>query len=283
MMSPTENRTLRVLRVVAITVVVVGASLRFGGLGGRVVWIDEAGTLQRVSGYWLSDLERELFDGRVHTMDEFEKFQRVSHDRGIASIVEGLAREEAPWPPLYFVLLRVWAGVFGDSVSALRLFSACASLLVFPACFWLCREMFPGESVRHRSVAWVALALLAASPLLVVYGQEARAYALWTVLLLAISAMFLRAFRTGRLADSLGYGVLVALGFYAFPLTALVVAAHGIYALIRVGFRLRRELIVLAAGWALGAALYAPWLWVMARNLRAGSASVSWTATTEIP
>jgi uncharacterized membrane protein len=275
--------SLRLLRGAAIAAVVLGTGLRFASLERRVFWVDEAGTAQRVSGYWLADLERELFDGRVHTMVELHRFQHLASDRGARSIVEGLAREEAPWPPLYFVALRSWAGLFGDSVPGLRLFSVFASLLTFPACFWLCRELFPGTSPRDRAVPWVATALLAASPFHVVYAQEARAYALWSVVLLAASAMFLRACRTERLADSLLYGVLVALGLYIFPLTVFVVAAHGMYALLRDGFRPTRRLAVLAAGWGLGMVLYGPWILAIARNFRVGSDSVSWTATTIIP
>lgn len=274
---------LRLLRGAAIAAVLLGAGLRFANLERRVFWVDEAGTAQRVSGYWLSDLQRELFDGRVHTMADLRRFQHLASDRGARSIVEGLAREEAPWPPLYFVTLRGWARLFGDSVPALRLFSAFASLLTFPACFWLCRELFPGTSVQDRAVAWVATALLAASPFHLVYAQEARAYALWSVALLTASAMFLRACRTARVADSLLYGVLVAVGLYTFPLTLFVVAAHGLYALLRDGFRPTRRLAVLAAGWGLGMVLYLPWILAMARDFRAGSESVSWTAATIIP
>ena len=57
-----------------------------------------------------------------------------------ASILTFLAERDAH-PPLYFLLLKAWTRIAGDSVVALRLFSALASLLSVAAVVPLAREM----------------------------------------------------------------------------------------------------------------------------------------------
>ncbi|BCU08132.1 glycosyltransferase family 39 protein [Allochromatium tepidum] len=56
---------------------------------------------------------------------------------------------------------------------------------LIPAVYWLTRELFgPGPA------PWVAAALVACSPLQLLYAQEARQYALW-MLLLTLSCLTL--------------------------------------------------------------------------------------------
>jgi uncharacterized membrane protein len=278
-----QENTIRLLRTAAIAAVLLGAVLRFVNVEDRVVWLDESATALRVSGYGFSDLEREVFDGGVHTIADLERFQRVDQSRGIGQVVEGLAREEAGWPPLHFVLLRLWTGFAGDSMTALRLFSSFVSLLCFPLVFWLARELAPDTSGPARGFPWAALALFAASPFHLVYAQEARAYALWTVATLAACAAFLRALRTGRSRDWVVYGGVLAVGFYTFPFTAFVAAAHLLYAIVRFGpqptRQTRRVLVALVPA---GVAIL-PWAGAMVRNLLLARESVSWTAETVIP
>ena len=75
-------------------------------------------------------------------------------------------------PPLYFVLLYGWVHLTGDSVLALRVFSALLSILTLPAIFFLARRLF---GVRAGTIA---LALAVLSPLQIYYAQEARQYML---------------------------------------------------------------------------------------------------------
>ena len=74
--------------------------------------------------------------------------------------------------PLYFMLLKAWASVAGDSVYALRFFSvpfSCATVLIVA---------FVAATLSGRTVGRWAAWLAAISPYLLHHGQEARMYSL---------------------------------------------------------------------------------------------------------
>ena len=87
-------------------------------------------------------------------------------------------------PPLYYLLLRAWVRVAGESEAALRLLSAVAGTLFVAAVLWAGRELFD-----TRVALWSGGAA-ALAPLHIYYSQEARAYA-WLVLLLLLTHVLL--------------------------------------------------------------------------------------------
>jgi len=81
-------------------------------------------------------------------------------------------------PPLYYILLRVWAGFTGQSETSFRLLSAFFGTLFVVAVIWAGREIL---------TPWAGLwsgAFAAVAPLHIYYSQEARSYALLTLALL---------------------------------------------------------------------------------------------------
>ena len=70
-------------------------------------------------------------------------------------------------------------------MTAIRSLSALISLLVFPSVYWLCRELFNVPLL----VPGVAIALMAISPIQLVYAEEAQEYILWLVTILRSSAL----------------------------------------------------------------------------------------------
>ncbi len=76
-------------------------------------------------------------------------------------------------PPLYFMVLRLWAMVWGDSrEGTLRLFSATCTAATAPLVGWL------GQRLWSKRVGLAGALLLGVNPFAHYYGQEARAYAL---------------------------------------------------------------------------------------------------------
>ena len=86
-------------------------------------------------------------------------------------------------PPLYFVLLRGWTGVFGDGNAALRGFSTLAAGLL-PAA-----ALLPGAGPDTRD-RWTWAALLALWGPGIAFAQEARGYALLTLLAAGQTVLF---------------------------------------------------------------------------------------------
>ena len=137
--------------VVALTV--VAALLRFATLHTQSYWYDEAVTV---------DLVRRSFGG----------------------MLSGVAHSEST-PPLYYLFAWAWSKVFGTGEMGLRSLSAVFGTASVPVAYAGARTF-----VGRRS-SLVAAALVAVSPFLVWYSQEARAYAL-LVLLAAASLACLR-------------------------------------------------------------------------------------------
>jgi uncharacterized membrane protein len=126
-------------------------------------------------------------------------------------------------PPLYYVLAWLWRHVFGLHEFGFRLLPALAGVLLVPAVFALGREL---ASAR---VGLAAAALVATSPYLVFYSQEARAYSLFALLSVLGLLCCVRAIRQPTDAAFALWAVVsivaVATHYFAlFPLAGQVVA-----------------------------------------------------------
>jgi uncharacterized membrane protein len=76
-------------------------------------------------------------------------------------------------PPLYYLLLRGWIGLFGNSEIALRALSAAAASACLPLLYLLAQRL-----LQRPAALVVAMALGAASVMQITYAHEARCYAL---------------------------------------------------------------------------------------------------------
>ena len=90
-------------------------------------------------------------------------------------------------PPLYFVLIWVWAKAFGTGEVALRSISPLAGVAVVPIAYLCARELL------DRRAGLIAAALVAVNPFMIWYSQEARAYMLLTASPARRFCAFLRA------------------------------------------------------------------------------------------
>jgi len=88
----------------------------------------------------------------------------------LSDLREALRHDGAP--PLYYVLLHVWIDAFGSGDAAVRAFSGIVSLATLPA-MW-----FAGRRIGGRTVAWLAVVVMATSPYAIRYATESRMYAL---------------------------------------------------------------------------------------------------------
>ena len=95
-------------------------------------------------------------------------------------------------PPLYYMLLSLWMGVFGDGPGETQALSVAISLLAIPGGMWA------GWSLFGRRAGLFCAALCAVNPFLTGYAQETRMYSLMLVLSLLATAAFLHVFAFGR-------------------------------------------------------------------------------------
>lgn len=168
-------------------IVVVGAVLRFATLGDQSFWFDEGRT--------------------VHFVNE-----------SFGDMLSGVRSPGEAEPPGYFVAAWAWAKVFGDGETGLRSLSAAVGLLTIPVAY------AAGRALVNRPVGLGVAALLATSPVMVWYSQEARAYALFIFLCALSFLFFVHALRTRRAAVFAAWAVAssLAMATHYFALFLLV-------------------------------------------------------------
>jgi mannosyltransferase len=211
-----------------LLVLVVAATLRFGGLDAQSLWNDELSSWQQ------------------------------SHQESLADVIEHGVRP-TPYPPAFQVLLYGVEETLGSSETALRLPSAIAGTLAVLVMF------FTGRRLWGDREGLIAAALLAVSYQAVYYSQEARAYSL-LLLCSLVSAHFwfglVRALEAERRPDpgtAAGYfaGAVAAMYLHYFGLLLVGMQLAVLCAL----FAARPRQLVFCVCLALAVALaWVPWL-----------------------
>ena len=110
------------------------------------------------------------------------------------------------------------------------------------------------------------------------YAQEARQYALWTLLAALSSAALLLAVRLRERRSSWWfYGILLTLGLYTHLLFVLSIPVHGLYLLLAVE---RRQWYGVLRPWGISAgisiAAFGPWIAVILTHHEATASSTAW-------
>jgi hypothetical protein len=183
-------------------------------------------------------------------------------------------------PPLYYLVLKVWAAIFGSSVTTLRAFSVVCMTSVFVLSLWLVWRL------AGRKATWLALPILMLAPSLIRYGQEMRMYAMAAMLGLTATHLLLtlikQRFETKKRVSLwlVGlYAINVSLIIYTHYFASLLLVVHWLvlYIAMRgdggtlrlkqfVGRLIRHERWWLAA-YVGAATLFVPWLPSMARQV----------------
>ncbi|MBG1241292.1 glycosyltransferase family 39 protein [Nostoc sp. NZL] len=262
------------LRFLIIFLLAMGILFRFFNLDGKVFWHDEIYTSLRISGYTINQAKQEIFNNRVITGESFAQFQGANKQKSLNATIMTLAKEDPYHPPFYYIIAKLWMEIFGNSVTAIRSLSAFISLLVFPCVYWLCRELFNVP----LSVPGVAIALMAISPIHLVYAQEAQEYILWLVTILLSSASLLRAMRLEsqdknepvkerQRPDLFAiwsiYAVTLAISLYTFLWSVFVAVAHGIYVMLTAKFQLTETVRTYLLASLVGFLAFMPWITIV--------------------
>lgn len=132
-------------------------------------------------------------------------------------------------PPLYYALAWFWTQVTGTGEFGLRSLSALAGVATVPVAYLV------GIELRGRRAGLMAAALVAVNPMLLWYSQEARAYALLT-LLCAVSLLYcVRALERGRRRDFTLWGLASGLALASHYFAVFPIAVEALWLLRRRG------------------------------------------------
>jgi len=163
-------------------------------------------------------------------------------------------------PPLYYWLLKLWQGAFGDSELALRSMSMLFIMIAMVFVYLIVRRAF-----SRNAAAWV-MAFMAISPMMIRYADEARMYGLAMAIVAAASYVLIDATNKPSTKKWIVYGVLVSLGMWTHYFTALIWIAHWVwrYLAVRTGNAKQTSKAFWSKEWVrahiVAVGLFLPWL-----------------------
>ena len=174
-------------------------------------------------------------------------------------------------PPLFYLLLKVWISIGGESLLWLRLLPALISIATLVPFLLLCRDLkSPSTEIN------LALLLLAVNGYLIKYTQEVRMYSLlffFSVSSLWLFIRFLKA-STGARKQLLPLSALNFLMVFTHYYGWLVIAAEAVILLVWQRDKLRDFFIAVA----LLLLAFSPWVYVVTSLSEAGdlSQNIGW-------
>ncbi|HBE18790.1 MAG TPA: glycosyltransferase [Cyanobacteria bacterium UBA11149] len=151
----------------------IGTALRFTNLTGKSPWTDEFATMV----FSLGNSFKTLPINQAISIDTLLQPLEAKSGVGVGEVLHHLFTEDHH-PPLYFVLLHWWLGLFPNSGEYISLWAARSLPALFgvasiPAVYGLGWLAF-----RSRLVAQLAGAMMAVSPYSIYLAQETRHYTL---------------------------------------------------------------------------------------------------------
>ncbi len=176
-------------------------------------------------------------------------------------------------PPVFYVLLKCWAYLFGNGPVALRMFSVTFGVLSIWSAHWFLKVAGAEDRVTSSLPGVIPLfgaALVAISPAHVALGMQARMYTLGIFLAIVCATFVLRIVRSGGiLLDWIGCtttGVLLTLTHYYGLFTAAALGTVLGIRLVHVAYscgwtpKLKRLLIGTSLGAWTAAIVWRYWL-----------------------
>lgn len=176
-----------------ILIVILGAALRFYGLGREGIWYDEAISIS-VSKLGFKDIIGWVFDNKAETN-----------------------------PPFYYMLLSLWTPLFGDSEAVSRIPSAIFGSLSIVAIYAV------GGLLYNKRTGFIAALILAVSVFHIKYAQEVRGYTLMVCLILISYYSFLRLAIRRSALYAVVYVISTALIVYTHYYGTMFILAQNIF------------------------------------------------------
>lgn len=241
--------------VILISVLLVYAGLGLYYANSQGFWHDEVYTLTFLKG--ISAYE---FQGSTihHINTEFSLgmlHQHLAEDYFIENFSTQILHEGHP--PLYFILLKMWSGIFGYSELALRSFSLICGIISILVLFTLVKKQFEGSKT-----AWYVLVILIANPFLFFFFSEARMYGLAFLLAVLAFKYWIRIFNEEYSKKNLALFVLFAsLLLYTHYYGLFFLGTLGAISIVKLRFK--RVVSV----FTLPLLIFVPWMFVIPNQL----------------
>jgi 4-amino-4-deoxy-L-arabinose transferase-like glycosyltransferase len=198
-------------------------------------------------------LLRVLFAGRSGLWRDEALFLWVVRVPTLSGMLAFLAGHESH-PPLFYLLMRGWLRLFGDSERAALALPVLLGVAQVPLAYAVGADLF------SRSTGLIAAALVATSPTLASYSAQVRPYSLLPLLCLASVYFLGRGLEGGRWWNWLVQGLATLAMLLTHNWSWLVLAAEGAFVGVFALSRGLRQAAAPALTWSAVLACYAPWV-----------------------
>ena len=188
-----------------LVIVLLGAFLRFHDIDKQGFWLDESATALSIKKYSLS----ETFDNTVN----------------LGQILPSYYSSNLDLPP-YYIILKLWSGIFGLNEASLRSFSALFGILSIIIIYFLSKELF------NSKTAVIASLIFSLNVVMVEYSQEARLYSMLIFIVLLASYFFIKSLKTNRNKYIAGFVISNIAGIYTHYTFLFFVAFELFFAVI---------------------------------------------------
>ncbi|HSH31827.1 MAG TPA: glycosyltransferase family 39 protein, partial [Candidatus Saccharimonadales bacterium] len=167
-------------------------------------------------------LSRMLFIDLSLRLDEAQSLFQTSHS--LPRMLQLVAQDVHV--PLYHLLLRGWQLAFGSGVEAIRYLSLVLFMAIIPLVYVLARHIFGWKQ------SLLAAGLVAISPFMNWYGNEARMYTLLALMTLINQIFFLRIIQR-KAGAWWGYLFSAIVGIYSHYFFGFVLLTQAVFYLFR--------------------------------------------------
>jgi mannosyltransferase len=178
-----------------ISIVLIGAMVRFYGISRESLWVDE-----------------------LITMNE------VNPDISWKKVFEFISIAD-PHPPLFFILEKIVCSIFGHTAGVARGMNATLGTLSILFIYFL------GKEILNKRLGYLAAILLCINYYGIFYSQEARDYALALSMSILSTLFFIKLLKRPSLIHSVLYGIFALLLLYTHYFGLFIIGGQGILAL----------------------------------------------------
>ena len=164
-------------------------------------------------------------------------------------------------PPAYYVALRLWSMLLGDSLLALRGFSVFFGLATAAATYGFVRDIF--KSPRAATIAALAIVV---NPFQIQYATEARMYTFGAFLAVSMAWVLAKALNSTEIKNKfklfVAFGALAGIAALTHYYLLFSVVAACVYALLYTAVHFKKDIRAyapLATGYLTTILLFLPW------------------------
>lgn len=170
-----------------------------------------------------------------------------------------------PHPPLYYILLHFWMGIFGISEIATRSLSAIFGVVSVFITYQLGRLLF------NRETGMIASLIVTVSTFHITYSQESRMYSLMAMLTLVSMFFFIKMMREKSIKFTVYYQLSSILLMYSHIYGFFIILAQNLYLMATSLKSKKQKQYISLKKWItiqmILAAAFIPWIWVLIHQI----------------